>query len=675
MRRGSSRGSLLGSDGLPIFDGGQGAQRFADKHATEEQKARKAALAKEAAEKAEAEQAAAEMAAAEQAEAEAAAAENVAAAAAAAAAAANARHTVRRQSSGRQQLGSDGLPITAGARPLVPKKQKEPEPGPESRSFFSWGSSDEAPALAPAPAPAPAPAVELQPTTPVQSAPVVQPARKQSPPPQQQQQQEGELEGFEKFCGRELKPRLVAARPRLSKFVDNTVIYVASYMWYILLAHYLLSLHPSPSCSGLEDEEGHLLLSANATARRLLASNSSVDAGVDSAPGTQAFVLGEDDCDSSSAAAQALFALSAIVLGALVVALVCKDAKDRAAAAILPKVIGMMVGWAAGAALKAWMQEISSSFSGGQCTGDLSEWGACASPRQRLQLAGLNLLLVLAATAASALVILAVKPCSDKVELGDSEWHDRLENAIVMTWRLCSRALTVSSAVVWTYVLEGFVLIEARSPTDVTLRLALSGLGFTLLLAWLTSKVQARIDRLTEEVRLLESSRLGVSIDRAGWLWKKARAELYRLVESSSGWLVGCLWTDALFAITREWASSPLFSGLLALALLLLACAWLLATGEDDTLTSSEAREAASITRYFVTNAFSFIVGWACVLVVTDLQPHVVAHDDRPHQIETLGILLLFGPALTYGLIRFQLVTADKYDKMETPASKPLAMV
>ena len=163
MRRGSSRGSLLGSDGLPIFDGGQGAQRFADKHATEEQKARKAALAKEAAEKAEAEQAAAEMAAAEQAEAEAAAAENVAAAAAAAAA--NARHTVRRQSSGRQQLGSDGLPITAGARPLVPKKQKEPEPEPESRSFFSWGSSDEAPA--------PAPAVELQPTTPEQSAPVV----------------------------------------------------------------------------------------------------------------------------------------------------------------------------------------------------------------------------------------------------------------------------------------------------------------------------------------------------------------------------------------------------------------------------------------------------------------------------------------------------------------------
>ena len=171
MRRGSSRGGLLGSDGLPIFDGGQGAQRFADKHASEEQKARKAALAKEAAEKAEAEQAAAEMAAAEQAEAEAAAAEK--AAAEQAAAAANARHTVRRQSSGCQQLGSDGLPITAGARAFVPKKQKEPEPEPESRSFFSWGSSDEAPAPAPAPEPAPAPAVELQPTTLEQSAPVV----------------------------------------------------------------------------------------------------------------------------------------------------------------------------------------------------------------------------------------------------------------------------------------------------------------------------------------------------------------------------------------------------------------------------------------------------------------------------------------------------------------------
>ena len=31
---------------------------------------------------------------------------------------------------------------------------------------------------------------------------------------------------------------------------------------------------------------------------------------------------------------------------------------------------------------------------------------------------------------------------------------------------------------------------------------------------------------------------------------------------------VGCLWTDALFAFTREWMDSPLHSGLLALALL-----------------------------------------------------------------------------------------------------------
>ena len=224
----------------------------------------------------------------------------------------------------------------------------------------------------------------------------------------------------------------------------------------------------------------------------------------------------------------------------------------------------------------------------------------------------------------------------------------------MMTWRLASRALTVSSAVVWTYVIEGFVLIEASSAKDVALRLALSGLAFTLLLAWLTSKVQARIDTLTEEVEGLEFSRMGVyqgvsTANRAGWLWKKARAEFYRLIESSSGWLVGCLWTDALFALTRQWASSPLYSGLLALALLLLACCWLLATGEDDTLSSSEAREAATVTRYFVTNALSFIVGWACVLVVVDLQPHVVARDDRPHQLETLGIFLLFGPALTYG--------------------------
>ena len=606
MRRGSSG---LGSDGLPISSGGTGARRFAqkqqDKHATAEQVAQKAAEAKVAVERAAAEQVAAEQ---------------VAAAPLPPAPPPRSPQRAsgtRRASSGRQQLGSDGLPISGGARLFVPKQHAEAEPEPESPS----------------------------------------------PPPQQQQRA---LEGLDKFCGCELKPRLTA-RP-LSKFVDGTVIFIVSYVWYTLFAHYLLSLNTNPSCSGLMEDFQLFIgdnVNVNVNVNRRLFSNSTVGAvgsafdalfpepmAVGSAFDAlfpEAFVLDEDDCDSSSAAAQALFALSAIVLGALFVALVCKDSRHRAVAAVLPKVIGMMVGWAGGAALKVWMQEISSAVIDGQCTGELSEWqtGACGGLQRRLVLASLNLLVMLGTTAASALIMLTVNSCFGNVELGDSKWQDSLENALMMIWRLCSRALTVSSAIAWAYVIESFVLIEASSAKDVALRLALSGLVFTSFLAWRMSIVQARIDTLTDEVKGLEATRLGVAMDRAGWLWMKARAEFYRLVESSSGWLVGCLWTDVLFAFTREWITSSLHSGLLAITLLLFACGWLLIMSEDDTLSS----QAATVTRYFVTNALSFVVGWACVLVFFDLQPRVEAQDDRPHlhQLEAFGIFLLFGPALTYG--------------------------
>ena len=138
------------------------------------------------------------------------------------------------------------------------------------------------------------------------------------------------------------------------------------------------------------------------------------------------------------------------------------------------------------------------------------------------------------------------------------------------------------------------------------MRLALFGLLFTYALSRLTSLVQGRIDLLTEEAAALQKG--------AGYVWKKGRAEFYRIVESSSGWLVGCLCTpppppsiaasppavplpppprpaprpppsrqvgclctDALFALVGQ--QGALRSALLALALLLFALGWLLATG------------------------------------------------------------------------------------------------
>ena len=47
------------------------------------------------------------------------------------------------------------------------------------------------------------------------------------------------------------KPRFLEAWPRMDKFIDNTIIYIASYMCYIIIATFLFSLHRSPACAGL----------------------------------------------------------------------------------------------------------------------------------------------------------------------------------------------------------------------------------------------------------------------------------------------------------------------------------------------------------------------------------------------------------------------------------------
>ena len=49
----------------------------------------------------------------------------------------------------------------------------------------------------------------------------------------------------------------------------------------------------------------------------------------------------------------------------------------------------------------------------------------------------------------------------------------------------------------------------------------------------------------------------------------------------------------------------------------------------------------------------------------TPSSPHTLAR----LAAQTFALFLLFGPCLTYCLIRFQVVTADKYDKLANPYS------
>ena len=50
--------------------------------------------------------------------------------------------------------------------------------------------------------------------------------------------------------------------------------------------------------------------------------------------------------------------------------------------------------------------------------------------------------------------------------------------------------------------------------------------------------------------------------------------------------------------------------------------------------------------------------------VVRGSQPHLESADDTLDYFLSLALFLLFGPGLTYALIRYQVVTPDKYTKM-----------
>ena len=202
-----------------------------------------------------------------------------------------------------------------------------------------------------------------------------------------------------------LEKRLLEAWPRLAKFFDDSVIYISSFACQFLLSVYLFSLHPVPGCV----VRSETTLNGESSARRL--------------------TLDAIDCDESPAATQAMFAIGLIVVGALIVGVVCDENRSKAVAAILPKMIGMSVGWAAGDAFKKWLSETSIALTG--CTGGLTEWesGTC---ERGIWLALLNATLSLCGMAVCAVVILAIKPCTHHIELGEAPWQNALENSFMM---------------------------------------------------------------------------------------------------------------------------------------------------------------------------------------------------------------------------------------------------
>lgn len=142
--------------------------------------------------------------------------------------------------------------------------------------------------------------------------------------------------------------------------------------------------------------------------------------------------------------------------------------------------------------------------------------------------------------------------------------------------------------------------------------------------------------------------------------WRKALVEGLRLVNSASGWLVGSLWTDALFGVADfdDWLAQATLAACLTAG----ACVWLVLTGEDDELQDDEHAQRGGIQFYFVTNALGFIVGWAWVMAIDHLVPVASSALGRG---EMALLYALFGPGMALFLVKYQLVSTDKYRQME----------
>ena len=141
---------------------------------------------------------------------------------------------------------------------------------------------------------------------------------------------------------------------------------------------------------------------------------------------------------------------------------------------------------------------------------------------------------------------------------------------------------------------------------------------------------------------------------------ERARAALsssIALVEGIFGWVTGCAWTDAWVAYLGTTTQYPTFAVTgadfgYACAATALAVGWLALTGDgsglDGILTAREKVE-----RYFLTNALSFVVGWAWVVVVRDLTTLISNIGAPGWNALRQGIcVFIFGPVLTLVFMR-----------------------
>lgn len=439
-----------------------------------------------------------------------------------------------------------------------------------------------------------------------------------------------------------LEQHVVLASPGVSNFLDGVILYVLSREWHDAFATNFLHLHPLPYCS---EDGSELPCTMEATSSEQLHFAAAMLLG---ASVLQRVAEGGDECGRGCEAH-----------------LFKSEGKWRS---LVPPMVGMCVGWALGYASVQWLAELDSSEATFQAHPGLA-----------------NLALSAIATVATAVLILVCQPSTLGLACGVLPRGDdgvpwprcaHLLRELESVWRLSARALSVVVMMLWNRAL-GAILVEGVAQEDQQGPMYLRMLLFwAVALTTAGSLVSLRVIRLRAQLidQLRDAAQPAASppqLLRERVNWTALLAHALALLEQTVGYVIGSAWTQLVLACTSL-ASFPTLAVttkdmLVALGLSLLAVGWLflnrqteadvIAPSPGQALRGSYAGEVERerVELFYLTNAFSFFVGWAWVSFLRDLQTlaaRLGASNAVWSYLSEALCVIAFGPGLTWLLLR-----------------------
>lgn len=380
-----------------------------------------------------------------------------------------------------------------------------------------------------------------------------------------------------------LASSLVGEMTTVATFFEDTTVFVLSRLWFDLWSNAIFQLHPTLYC------ENYLELACTTEA---------------------------------PASSQYIFALASVPIGGF-----GKHMAEWTGLADrwrgfhqLPMMLKYTTGWAFAFATDKFLREVKAAHPGlcamtlrGEACVFNANHSAALVPEVEPDCTGLEIGFASLLTVTSAFVLLKIQPWAQNIEWGDGRCIDFVEDLVSDLWSMVARGCTITVMSAWYYASYRTVLVGADGPL-LTTKLLLLWAGVSTFAGAMFS---AALELM--EIRIKSSSPKLAAGHRD--LVVEAACSFSDLVQAAMSWVAGCAWLDVAIVIfpTLSEAMPPdidvlAINVLLALAAAAFAVAWFVVTGEP-VYGGDDIASRATVERFFVSNSFSFFVGWVWLVV------------------------------------------------------------